>query len=81
MSLKFRFSTRVIKNIEKELKSQMKLNKAFQMLLTIPGTGEILTLTIMLEVGNIGRFKKSGNYYSYCRCVNSQRISNGKRTL
>ena len=33
----------------------------------------------MLEVGDITRFPKVGNYSSYCRCVNSQRISNGKK--
>jgi transposase len=33
----------------------------------------------MLEVGDIARFQKVGNYSSYCRCVGSQRISNGKK--
>ncbi len=33
----------------------------------------------MLEVGNIRRFKKAGNYSSYCRCVESKRVSNGKK--
>jgi len=67
-----------IKMIEKEVKSQLELRKAFQCLLTIPGIGDILALTIMLEVGNIGRFPKVGNFCSYCRCVESKRISNGK---
>jgi len=49
------------------------------MLLTTPGIGQILGLTIMLEVGDISRFKKAGNYSSYCRCVESKRISNGKK--
>ena len=39
----------------------------------------ILGLTIMLEVGDIGRFPKVGNYASYCRCVGSKRLSNGKK--
>ena len=69
----------VIKNIEREVKSQIKLSKEFQMLLTIPGIGDILAMTIMLEVGDIGRFNKAGNYCSYCRCVKSQRLSNGKK--
>ena len=43
------------------------------------GIGKILPLTIMLEVGDIGRFLKVGNYCSYCRCVKSQRLSNGKK--
>ena len=35
----------------------------------------------MLEVGDIGRFPKVGNYSSYCRCVNSKKLSNGNRYL
>ena len=46
---------------------------------TIPGIGEILGLTIMLEVGDISRFPKVGNYSSYCRCVKAERISNSKK--
>ena len=49
------------------------------MLLTIPGIGDVLGLTIMLEVGDITRFPKVGNYSSYCRCVGSKRISNNKK--
>jgi transposase len=70
--------TENIKLIEKEVKSQLQLRKPFQCLLTIPGIGDILALTIMLEVGDITRFAKVGNYSSYCRCVESQRLSNGK---
>jgi transposase len=33
----------------------------------------------MLEVGDINRFPKVGNYSSYCRCVKAERLSNGKR--
>jgi len=46
---------------------------------TINGIGEILGLTILLETGDIGRFKRAGNYASYCRCVDSKKISNGKK--
>ncbi|MDX9789166.1 MAG: transposase [Desulfobacterales bacterium] len=35
--------------------SQIKMRKEFEMLLTIPGIGKILGLTIMLEVGDINR--------------------------
>ena len=48
-------------------------------MLTTPGIGNILGLTIMLEVGDIHRFAKVGNYSSYCRCVESKRTSNGKK--
>jgi len=68
-----------ISAIEKEILSVAKLKKEFEMLLTIPGVGDILALTIMLEVGDIGRFPKVGNHSSYSRCVSSKRISNGKK--
>ncbi len=58
---------------------RIKLRPAFKPLLTVSGIGEILGLTIMLETGEIGRFAKVGNYASYCRCVGSEHISNGKR--
>jgi len=73
------FLKKIIKGIEKQIKSQVKLRKEFVMLQTIPGVGNILALTIMLEVGDINRFVKVGNYSSYCRCVGSKRLSNGKK--
>ena len=33
----------------------------------------------MLETGEIERLASVGNYASYCRCVGSKKISNGKR--
>jgi transposase len=38
-----------------------------------------LGLTIMLEVGDIGRFPSAGDFASYCRCVDAKRVSNGKK--
>ena len=70
---------KIIQGIEKAVRSQVKLRKEFVLLKTIPGIGLILGLTIMLEVGDIGRFPKVGNYASYCRCVGSKRLSNGKK--
>ena len=67
-----------IREIEKVVKKRMNLNKPYQQLLTVPGIGYILALTIMLEVGDISRFPKVGDFSSYCRCVGSRRISNGK---
>jgi len=45
----------------------------------VPGIGQILALTIMLETGDIKRFSTVGDYASYCRCVGSQKLSNGKK--
>jgi transposase len=73
------FLTKRITAIESAVKSQAKVREEFQLLETIPGIGNILALTIMLEVGDIGRFPKVGNYSSYCRCVKSEKISNKKK--
>ena len=74
-----RFLATRIKDIEQDVSSQVTLCDEFKTLLTIPGIGEILGLTIMLEVGDINRFPQVGDYSSYCRCVKSERLSNGKR--
>ena len=68
-----------IRRMEKEVKAYVKLRPEYEYLLTIPGIGHILALTIMLETGDIRRFAKVGNYSSYCRCVKSIRISNEKK--
>ena len=72
------FLKQKIKQLEKAIIQKVKLNKAFKYLLTVPGIGNILAMTIMLEVGDINRFSKVGNFTSYCRCVPSQRLSDGK---
>lgn len=68
-----------IARIEQAVLSQAQLREPFQVLKTINGVGPILALVIMLETGDIGRFPSVGDYSSYCRCVSSQRLSNGKR--
>jgi transposase len=72
------FLRQQIRRLEKAITKKVKLNKAFQQLLTVPGIGLILAMTIMLEVGDIGRFAEVGNFASYCRCVSSKRLSDGK---
>jgi transposase len=64
--------------LEKVIESKLKLRKAFNGRLTVPGIDQILAMTIMLEVGDIGRFAKVGNFTSYCRCAPTQRLSDGK---
>jgi transposase len=69
-----------IEGIEAMITRKIKVRKEFIKLLTMPGIGQILGLTIMLEVGHIDRFPTVGDYSSYCRCVRSIRTSNGKIT-
>lgn len=68
-----------IEFLEKAVVARVKLKPEFELLKTVPGIGHILSLTIMLETGEIGRFCTVGDYASYCRCVGSQKISNGKK--
>lgn len=70
---------RAIKDIEQSVISQVKLRPKFTQLLSVSGIGKILGLTIMLESGDMNRFAKVGNFSSYCRCVKSERLSNGKK--
>jgi len=69
-----------IDTIEDMIVKKVKVKKEFAKLITLPGIGTILALTIMLEVGDIHRFPTVGDYSSYCRCVKSTRISAGKVT-
>jgi len=72
------FFKQKIQRLEKAIRKRVKLKRAFHHLKTVPGIGDILALTIMLEVGDINRFPKVGNFASYCRCVPSRRLSDGK---
>ncbi len=68
-----------IGKLEQVIKERVKLRPQFRYLKTVDGIGEILALTIMLETGEIKRFAGVGNFASYCRCVGSEKLSNGKR--
>ena len=71
--------TRQIKAIEGTVEKKIGLSKPYQHLLSMPGVGRILALTIMLETGPIGRFQEVGNYASYCRKVPTAWTSNDKK--
>src|SRR6266487_392594 len=68
-----------IKTLEKTVHKRLHHTPAYEQLLTVDGIGTILAQTITLETGAISRFPTVGNYASYCRCVDSTKISNGKR--
>jgi transposase len=57
----------------------VKLRPDYQVLTSMTGVGVILGMTIALETGDIRRFPEVGNYASYCRCVKSEKLSNGKK--
>jgi transposase len=68
-----------IERIEEVVLAQLKLREGFQPLLMVSGIGQVLGMTIRLETGEISRFATVGDFASYCRCVGSQKLSNGKR--
>ena len=65
--------------IEKQVKSRVQQDKPFQLLETVYGIGDILAMTLWLETGDISRFAQVGDYASYCRCVDSQRLSHEQK--
>jgi transposase len=70
---------RSISRIEKAVLGCARELPLYEKLLTIPGIGRILAMTITMEVGDIARFKTDGDFASYCRAVDSRRLSNGKQ--
>ena len=70
---------REIDKLEQRLHQCVRLRPEFHLLTSVPGIGQTLATLIMLEVGTIERFAAVGNFASYARCVDSARISNGKK--
>ena len=68
-----------IKQIQKMVLGRTKELPCYQVLHSMPGVGTILALTITLETAEVKRFATAGDYASYCRCVDSRRLSNGKK--
>jgi transposase len=67
-----------IESLEQAVLGRVRMREEFKALLSVPGIGPILGLTIMLETGDIRRFQRVGDFSSYCRCVGSKKLSNGK---
>jgi transposase len=71
--------TKQIETIEATLLKQVKTIPEYKILLTVPGIGPVIAWTIVLEAGDLSRFANVGHFASYCRCVDSKRISNEKK--
>lgn len=65
--------------LEARLLEEAKPRPEYGLLRSIPGIGEVLSIVILLETGEIGRFAAVGNFASYARCVDSARYSNGRK--
>lgn len=70
---------RSIGRIEKAVLASARELPLYHKLLTLPGVGKILGMTITMEVGDIKRFKSDGDFASYCRVVDARRLSNDKQ--
>lgn len=68
-----------IDRLEKRLQEKVGQRPEYALLTSVPGIGRILATIILLETGSMDRFPSVGNFASYARCVDSQRISNGKK--
>jgi transposase len=68
-----------IAQIERGVSKVARHLPSYRRLQSLPGVGIILGLTITMETGQIARFAGPGEYASYCRTVDAQRLSNGKR--
>jgi transposase len=67
------------KGLAREVRVRVKPRGELKRLQTVAGVGDILGGTILLETGDISRFCKVGHDASYGRCVDSKRLSNGKK--
>lgn len=74
-----RILTEEINTLEKAALKIARLKSQFNQLLSVPGIGDVIALTISFELGSLLRFRKVGNYLSYCRLVDSKCTTNGKK--
>jgi len=66
--------------LEKHFKAHLRPTPAVQLLMSIPGIGDITGSIIAMETGDIHRFADDKHYCSYCRLVPGAKDSGGKRS-
>jgi len=67
-----------ITSLEKTILAQARQRPEYALLESIPGIGQTLAMTILCETGSLSRFPDAAHFCSYCRCVPSKHLSNGK---
>jgi transposase len=70
--------TAIQKKLVSTLREKDLIRERVERLQSIPGVGEIMALTWVLEVGDPGRFSNSRQAVSYCGLCSAQRESAGK---
>lgn len=66
------------KQLEKYFKGKLRPTPTLQLLMSLPGIGEITGAMIAMETGEIDRFADAKHYCSYCRLVPGSKDSGGK---
>lgn len=74
----YRCLAKEIAELERVILDRVKEEGDFANVQSVSGIGKALGLTVLLESGNMERFASAGHYASYCRCVGSRKLSNGK---
>ena len=69
-----------IEKLEAEIVRQAKkgLGRDFHLLLSVPGIGRVLAMTLLFEIDTIDRFPTVKDFLSYCRLVKGSVASAGK---
>jgi transposase len=67
------------KTVETRVRTRLHSTPRYELVQTVAGIGPLLAQTILLETGDIRRFPTVGDYASSCRCVDSTKVSKGKR--
>lgn len=70
--------TNLQKTLVCALRSDPVISQRVELLMTIPGVGEISALTWVLEVGDVHRFNRISKAVSYCGLCSAQKQSAGK---
>ena len=71
----------LLRDLELHLVTAAKQDRAnaLYLLRTVPGVGKILSLVLLYEIHDIGRFPRVQDFVSYCRLVQYAKESAGKR--
>lgn len=66
------------KSLVRALRENPQISERVQLLMSIPGVGEVTALTWVLEIGEVERFGRIGQVISYCGLCSAQKESAGK---
>lgn len=69
---------RMQKSLVKALRKDPHITPRIELLMSIPGIGEVTALTWVLELGDINRFSRINQLVSYCGLCSAQKESAGK---